>query len=177
MSHKFSTGNCTNPESESALSCQPSFQQLSSGDQEELKERLHDNVRKMKLLFGHLVTKTRNSVEERIPVVKFATSILALKAYEPAPEERDQSLLDEHSEEINKAKTITEILCAYWSYPSNEILESIVKLYGTSDDEERLMSYSEELHKFCERRIASAKQLLQPRQCRFICSSLGCCFL
>ena len=156
VSHKFSTGNRKNPESESALSCQPSFQQLSYGDQEELKERLDDDVRKMKRLFGCLVTKTRDSVEAQIPVGTFATSILALRDYEPAPEERDQSLLDEHREEINKAKTISEIfniLCPYWDYLNYEILEYIIELYGTSDDKERLRSYSEELHKFCMCRV------------------------
>ena len=138
------------------FSGQPSFQQLSSREKEELKERLHDDVRKMKRLFGRLVTKTRNSVEERVPVQTFATSILALSAYEPAPEERDQSLLDEHREEILKAKTISEIfniLCAYWNYLSYEILDYIIELYGISDINKELLSYSEELRKFCERRI------------------------
>ena len=117
---------------------------------------LDDDVRRMTREFGWLVTKTRNSVDKRIPVVEFATSILALRAYEPAPEERDRSLLDEHREEINRAKTISEIfniLCAYWNYLSYEILEYIIDLYGTNDDKERLKSYNEQLHNFCERRI------------------------
>ena len=156
MSHEFSTANHTNAEFENALSCQPSFQQLSSSGQDQLRVRLDDDVRNMTFRFGCLVTETRDSVEERIPVVKFATSILALKAYEPAPEEQDQPLLDEHRKEINNAKSISavfNILCAYWNYLCCEILEYIIKLYGTSDDKERLKSYSEELHKFCERRI------------------------
>ena len=156
MNQEFSTANHTNPEFENALSCQPSFQQLSSSGLDELKVRLDGDVRNMIFRFGCLVTKTRDSIEERIPVVKFATSILALRAFEPAPGDRDQSLLDEHREEINNAKTISEIfniLCAYWNYLCCEILEYIIELYGTSDDKERLKSYSEELHKFCERRI------------------------
>ena len=174
MSHEFSTGNRTNPESESALSCQPSFQQLSPGDQEELKERLDDDVRKMKHLFGHLVTKTRDSVEERIPVVKFSGSILALGVYDPVPGGRCRPLLDEHSEEINRAKTISEIfniLCAYWNYLNCEILEYIIELYGTPDDKDRLKSYSEELHKFCERRIFELPEsgnALSPSQEKFV---------
>ena len=120
---------------------------------------LDDDVRKMTHEFGYLVTKTCDSVEKRISVEMFATGILALSAYEPAPEERDRSLLDEHREEINRAKTISKIfniLCPYWNYLNYELLEYIIKLYGTKDDAERLTSYCEKLHKFCERRIFEA---------------------
>ena len=162
------------------LSTQPSFQQLRSSEQEELKEMLDEDVRKMKRLFGSLVTQTRDSVEERIPVRNFAGSILSLGAYEPAPEERDRSLLDEHRQEINRATTISEIfniLCAYWNYLSYEVLEYIIEHYGTSDDTERLKSYDEEVAKFCERRIFElalptsgngADNALSPRQEKFV---------
>ena len=139
-----------------ALTTQPSFQQLSSTEQEELKAMLGDDVRKMKRLFGCLVTRTCDSVEERVPVVKFARSILALGAYDPAPEEHDRSLLNEHRDEIKRARLISEIfniLSAYWNYLSYEILEYIIELYGTSDDRERLKKYDEELCNFCKRRI------------------------
>ena len=180
MSHEFSTVNRTNPEFENALSCEPSFQQLSASEKEVLKERLDDDLRNIKLLFGCLVTKTQNSVEERIPVATFATSILALSAYEPAPEQRDRSLLDEHREGIMKAKTISEIfniLCTYWNYLSYEILEYIIKLHGTSDDNEKLVIYSKELHKFCEHRIfelsvpesgSGSDKVLSQRQEKFV---------
>ena len=151
-----STANGTNAELKNVLSSQSSFQQLSSSEQEELKAMLDDDVRNMTHEFGYLVTKTRDSVEEQVPVGKFATSILTLRAYEPAPEEQDRSLLDEHKEEINRADTISEIfniLCPYWNYLNYELLEYIINLYGTSDDTERLASYCKKLHKFCERRI------------------------
>ena len=140
----------------SVLSIQPPFQQLSLSEQEELKEILCDDVRKMKRLFGSLVSKTCDSVEERIPVVNFARHILGLGAYDPAPEERDRSLLDEHRQEIKGAKTISEIfiiLSAYWNYLNYEVLEYIIEHYGTSEDTERLRSYKERLHDFCKRRI------------------------
>ena len=129
------------------------FQQLSSSEQEELKAELHEDVIKMERLFGSLVLKTRDSVEERIPVRQFATSILALSAYEP--EQRDQSFPDEHREEIIRAESISEIfdiLNPYWNYLIYEILEYIIELYGTSEDIERLRSYNEKLLHFCERR-------------------------
>ena len=134
----------------------PRFQQLSFSERKELKAILDDDVRKMKRLFGSLVTTTCDSVEERIPVMKFAKHILALGAHDPAPEERDRSLLDEHRQEIKGAKSISEIfivLSAYWNYLSYEILEYIIEHYGTSDDAERLKDYSEKLHDFCKRRI------------------------
>ena len=138
------------------LSKQPEFQQLSISEQEELMVTLYDDEKSMKLQFVELVTKTRDSVEERVPVVKFAKSILALGTYEPAPGERDRSLLDEHSKEIKRAGSISEIfniLSTYWNYLTYEILEGIIKLYGTSDDIKRLKSYEEMLHIFYRRRM------------------------
>ena len=140
----------------SVLSIQPPFQQLSSSEQEELRGMLCDDVREMKRLFGSLVTTTCDSVEERIPVVKFAKHILALGAYDPAPEERDRSLLDEHRQEIKRAKSISEIfiiLSAYWNYLNYEVLEYIIEHYGTSEDTKRLRNYIEKLHNFCKRRL------------------------
>ena len=99
------------------LSNQPSFQQLSSTEKEELKAQLRDDVQKMKLLFASLVTDTHDSVK-RISVVEFAGSILALGAYEPAIGGQDRRLLDEHSEEIESAESVSKIfniLSAYWN--------------------------------------------------------------
>ena len=158
---------------------QPSFQQLTSDEQEELKAILDDDVRKMKRLFGCLVTKTCESVEGRIPVQRFATSILGLGAYDPAPEEQDSALLNEHREEIKRAESISEIfniLSAYWNYITYEILDYIIGLHGTSDDTERLKSYDEELLTFCKRRIfelplpvsgSGTGDVLSPKQEKF----------
>ena len=159
LRHEHSSTSTANAELKNVLISQPSFQQLSSSEQEELKAMLDDDVRNMTHEFGYLVTKTCDSVEQRISVERFATSILALRAYEPAPEEQDRSLLDEHREEIKRAKTISEIfhiLCPYWNYLNYELLEYIIELHGTNDDTERLTSYCEKLHKFCERRIFEA---------------------
>ena len=180
--HEFSnagTASSTHAGLTTVLSRRPPFEQLSSGEQEELRAMLEDDMRKMKRLFGCFVTKTCTSIENRIPLRNFTGSILALGAYEPAPEERDQSLLDEHREEIKRAESIAEIfniLSAYWNYLSYEILEYIIDLYGTSDDTKRLKSYDEELQNFCKRRIfelplpescSSTGISLSPRQVEF----------
>ena len=133
----------------------PRFQELSTSEQEKLMVTLYDDDRSMRCQFGWLITKTSDSIEGRVPVVDFARSILVLKAYDSAPGERDRALLDEHSEEIKRAGSISEIfaiLCAYWNYLCYEILEYIIELHGTSDDIERLQNYEKELHKFFERR-------------------------
>ena len=146
----------TKTESTDVLSNRPSFQQLSSSEKEELKAMLDDDEEKMKLQFGLMVTKTRDSVEKQTTVVKFAGSILALGAYDPAPEVQDRSLLHEHRVEIKGAKAISDIfiiLSAYWNYLNYEILKYIIELYGTSEDIERLEKYNQKLHNFCKRRI------------------------
>ena len=138
------------------LSKLPSFQQLSRSEQEELMAKLSDDEETMKFKFSKLVTATCNSVEKETTVGKFATSILALGAYEPAPEKRDRSLLDEHGKEIKGAKSVSDIfiiLSAYWNYLSYEILKHIIECFGTSDDKKRLENYNEDIENFCKRRI------------------------
>ena len=159
MRHKHSSTNNAggmNADLTNVLEGQPPFQQLSPSEQEELHAMLDDDAREMKYRFGCLVTKTRDSVEKRIPIQNFAGSILELGAYDPAPEGRDRSLLDEHREEIIGAQSVVEIfiiLSAYWNYLTYEILEYTIELYGTGEDKKRLKSYNEELQKFCQRRI------------------------
>ena len=173
-------GSGRNTELTNALESQPSFQQLSPSEQEELKAMLDEDARDMKGMiyqFGCFVTRTRESVEERVSVQKFAGSILELGAYDPAPEGRDRSLLDEHREEIIRAESISTIfiiLSAYWNYLTYEILEYIIELYGADDDKKRLKSYDEELQNFCQRRIFELPLLsngpgnaLRPRQNKF----------
>ena len=156
LRHEHSIANGADAGSTNVLNSQPPFQQLSPSEQEELKAILDDDVRKMQYQFGHVVTKTCKSVEERIPVRMFAASILGLGAYDPAPQERDRSLLNEHREEIRKAESISEIfsiLSAYWNYLNYEILEYTVDLHGTVEDEKRLENYNKQLHEFCKRRV------------------------
>ena len=88
------------------------------------------------------------------------------------PQGRDRSLLDEHSEKIKKAESVSaifSILSAYWNYLNYEILEYIIKLYDT----ERLKSYNEELHKFWQHKLPLSESgsgtgnALSPRQEEF----------
>ena len=173
---KTSTTNGTKTGLIDDLSIQPPFQNLSRSEQEELMAKLDDDDKNIKLKFASLVTKTCDSVEDRIPVVRFVRSVIALGAYEPAPLNRDRSLLDEHKEEIRKAQTISEIfviLDAYWSYLTYEILEYIIEHFGDDSDKERLKNYSEDLQEFCERRFfelppkSGSDSILSPKQERF----------
>ena len=170
-----STTNGAKTELTDALSKQPEFQQLSLSEQEKLMVKLYEDEKNMKLQFGSLVTKTRDSVEKQTTVEKFAVSILALGAYEPVCEVRGRSLLEDYSEEINSAETISKIfiiLNAYWNYLTYEVLEYIIKEFGDHLDKERLENYNKDLQEFCKRRIfelppASGNDKTSPKQERF----------
>ena len=136
-SSEGSTAKGTNARLTRALVIQPAFQKLNPNDRVDLLSKLYDDEKSMTREFASLVTATLYSVQERVPTDTFCVSILSLKAYEPAPGERDQSLLDEHSREIKEAKSIAEIfkiLTPYWNYLNYEILEDIIKTHGTSND-------------------------------------------
>ena len=173
---KTSTANGPKTGLTDVLSKQPPFQKLTSSEKEELMAKLYDDDKDIKLKFASLVTRTCNSVEKRIPVVKLARSILALGAYEPAPEKQDRSLLDEHKEEIIRAQTISHIfviLDAYWNYLTYEILQYIIDHFGDDTDKERLKSYNQDLQEFCERRSfelpseSSNDNVVNPKQEKF----------
>ena len=191
MRQELSCTSAANGTNTDVLSRQRPFRELSSSEQEELEAKLDDDVRKMKRQFGYLVTKIRDSLEDRVLVEDFATSILALGAYEPAPEQRDHSLLDEHRKEITRAESISEIfniLSSYWNYLNHEILEYIINLYGTGDDYKRMKSYDEQLQNFCKRRIfelalpesgSSNGNAMSPKQKKFnvkldVCEDITC---
>ena len=151
-----STANCTNGGLPSALAIQPAFQKLSSSERDELMAKLYDDQEMMMLQFGYLVVDTCCSIQERISIGLFRLSILSLRAYDPAPGERDRSLLGKHSGKINAAKSIADIfaiLAPYMNYLNYEILKYIINNHGTSDDHARLKNYHEKLTTFCERRI------------------------
>jgi len=181
MTHECSNVNTTNGVNTGLtdpLSKRPSFKQLSSCEQEELMAKLYDDEESMKFKFSNLVTETCSSVEKETTVQKFAGNILALGAYDPAPEERDRSLLDEHRKEIKSAETISEIfiiLSAYWNYLSYELLKHIVDRFGTSDDKKGLGNYNEDLQNFCKRRIfellengGNTDDMQNPKQAKFV---------
>ena len=150
------TVNHTNTGLTHALAVQPPFQKLNPNDRIELLSKLYDDEKSMTHAFASLVTATCSSVQERVQTDLFCLSILSLKAYEPAPGERDRSLLDEHSREIKVAKSNAEIfvvLTPYWNYLNYEILEYIIKNHGTNEDREKLEKYEDKLKSFCERRI------------------------
>ena len=155
-SSEGSTAKGTNAGLTRALVIQPAFQKLNPNDRVELLSKLYDDEKSMTREFASLVTATLYSVQERVPTDIFCVSILSLKAYEPAPGERDRSLLDEHSREIKEAKSIAEIfkiLTPYWNYLNYEILEDIIKNHGTSNDCQKLKEYKYKLNSFCQRRI------------------------
>ena len=159
MKHECSnanTANGVNTGLTDTLSKRPSFQQLSCSEQEELMAKMYDDEKTMKFKFSRVVSATCDSIENETTVGKFATSILALGAYDPAPEKRDRSLLDEHGKEIKDAKSVSDIfiiLSGYWNYLSYEVLMHIIECFGTNDDKKRLKTYDEDLENFCKRRI------------------------
>lgn len=170
-------GNSTSTGLTSALAIQPSFQKLNSSEQDELMAKLYNDEESMKLQFGSLVTETCYSVQRNVSIDIFRASILALRAYEPTPGERDRSLLGAHSGEIQAAKSNAEIfpiLYPYMNYLNYEILEYIINGHGTSDDHVRLKNYREKLTIFCERRIFEVPMLgrdtnnTSPNQVKFV---------
>ena len=154
--HENSNESGTSTEPTSALTVQPSFRNLTCSKKDEIKAKLYEDEKCIQHEFGFLVTATCRSVQERVSVGLFRVSILSLQAYEPAPGVRNRSLLGEHSEEINLAKSVADIFAIvtpYMNYLSFDLLKYIIKPHGTNDDHTKLEKYERKLQEFLKQRI------------------------
>ena len=110
-------------------------------------------IEEMQRKFGLLVTKTLKSIEKKkISVEEFATTLLALGAYEPVLD-KEERLLEDHEDELFQARSISDVYCIirpYMSFFNPELMDYIIKAHGTPENHEQLQAYMSELKTFCQ---------------------------
>ena len=128
---------------------------LSKDDKINLEHRLRSETKKMILSFAGLTRSMKRSLEHReIKVKDLAASLLTLGDFKSGI--ADKSLLEEDEEHFRHPSSIADIfliLTDYISFFNYEIIEHIVKDFGTEDDRSNLERYITAFNAFCRRSV------------------------
>ena len=128
---------------------------LDDADKIDLKERLIFETKKMITDFASFTLFLEQSLEDQeIPLKKVADCVLSLQAF---TEDIGVKLLEKKDEKsIQHAQSVPEIfiiLRPYVSFFNYEIMEHLVKHYGSTDDHSRLNKYLIAFNTFCQRSV------------------------
>ena len=110
------------------------------------------SIADMQRSFATVVTKTMKTLESTITTKQFATSLLALGAYEPVTK-KEKALLDDHEDEIYGAETIHDIyriIRHYMSFFNPELLAYVIETHGTQANRDDFKEYMSKLKSFCQ---------------------------
>ena len=111
------------------------------------------SIEEMQRKFGTVVSKTFQSLEDQdVSARQLAVTLLALGAYEPVMM-KEQSLLEDHEDELYQAHTIPDIyrvIRPYMSFFNPELLQYIIETHGITSTFEDFKVYMNELETFCK---------------------------
>ena len=116
------------------------------GQMEDLKYQIVVDLDKIKKEFANLVSEIRLSLKERISVCDVVTHIISFVS------EEDKVILAKETSLNGVFILLT--LSNYWSFLDCDILDSIVSIYGSDSDHNKMERYKKSLENFCRRRIS-----------------------
>ncbi|XP_064407317.1 uncharacterized protein LOC135352086 [Halichondria panicea] len=128
---------------------------LNEDDRIELEDRLIRDTRKMIIRFTAFTLIIQRSFEnQRIPLDQIKDSVLSLESFNDGI---GVKVLDaEDRQEIKNAKNLAQVfmtLRAYISFFNYEIVEYLIELLGSPDDQTQLREYCSALDQFCQRNV------------------------
>ena len=128
---------------------------LDDDDRIELEDRLIRDTRKMIIRFTAFTLIIQRSFEnQRIPLDQIKDSVLSLESFNDGI---GVKVLDaEDRQEIKNAKNLAQVfmtLRAYISFFNYEIVEYLIELLGSPDDQTQLREYCSALDQFCQRNV------------------------
>ncbi|XP_064407536.1 uncharacterized protein LOC135352306 isoform X3 [Halichondria panicea] len=128
---------------------------LNEDDRIELEDRLIRDTRKMIIRFTAFTLIIQRSFEnQRIPLDQIKDSVLSLESFNDGI---GIKVLDaEDRQEIKNAKNLAQVfmtLRAYISFFNYEIVEYLIELLGSPDDQTQLREYCSALDQFCQRNV------------------------
>ena len=121
---------------------------LSEDELQNCEYRIVKDVRKIHEKFATLQTQIRESLAGKVPAKKIAAHVIAYGIIDQAGDEKLRFL------EHESLEAVFTILSDHWSFLDYDLLKSIVKNYGSEDDEGKIEEYQKELQLFCERRVS-----------------------
>ena len=128
---------------------------LDEDDRIELEDRLIRDTRKMIISFTAFTLIIQESFEnQRIPLERIKDSVLSLDAFNDGI---GVKVLDsQDKQEIKNAKNLPEVFMTlrdYISFFNYEIVQYLIELLGSPDDQTQLREYCSALDQFCQRNV------------------------
>ena len=118
---------------------------LDEDDRIELEDRLIRDTTKMMFDFTAFTLNIQESFEKRIQLDKIKYSVLNLEMFDP-----------EDKQEIKNAQNLVQIFMTlrdYISFFNYEIVQYLIELLGSPDDQTQLREYCSALDQFCQRNV------------------------
>ena len=121
--------------------------------------RLLDESEEMLFAFQRLVSTARRSlIRQNILPEDLVAELLSLDALDPVlnKTEMPTPVFRECQKELQEAKSINTIFSTikhYFSFFNYKIIEHILVVFGTNDDQEEVQKYKETLERYCKRRV------------------------
>ena len=129
---------------------------LNENEKVVLEQKLKSETKNMLTRFSDFTVAIRDSLESQIPLNKLKHSILNLNAFTDGTGISAKVLDPQDAQKIEHAKSIAKVFNAlrtYISFLNYEIIEWLIKHYGTDDDKTKLQEYCSELKKFCQKSV------------------------
>ncbi len=127
---------------------------LGEDDKIELEDRLIRDTRKMIIGFTAFTLIIQESFEKRIPLDKIKDSVLSLDAFNDGI---GLKVLDpQDKKDIKNAKNLSQVFMTlrdYISFFNYEIVQYLIELLGSPDDQTQLREYCSALDQFCQRNV------------------------
>ena len=122
------------------------------------EQQLTNDIKAIEKKFANLQTATRESLKmkrkKRKKIVKLMSLVALLTSYRTSRaviDKQSDMLLADQQEDLRKAASVDEIfviISPFWSFLDFEILEGVIKKFGTKSDKRDLAKYFTELRKF-----------------------------
>ena len=140
---------------------------LTPEQQEGLRIRLcvesEDIIRK----FWHLHSRVYESLRQRdVPVERLVVHLSSLGAFDPVSKDSQKPVLQTLSQELQKAKSIENVLLAikdYFSFFNYHVIEHIVDELGTDQDRVELQNYKKAFDEYSKRRVYECPPVYGPK--------------
>ena len=132
---------------------------LTHEQQEDLRERLRFESREIMMQFQELVSKTIKSlISQNVPLDELVSHVMTLVAFDPDPvyKKPQVSLFQDCLQKLEAADTIPRVFLVlnnYFSFFNYDIVEHIIEMLGTKNDQDNLQSYKEKFDQYARRRI------------------------
>lgn len=121
-----------------------------------LEYKITKDVAEIHEKFATLQTRIRESLSSKVCAKNIAAHVIAYGIVNQSSDEKLKFLKHDTLEEV------FSILSDHWSFLDYDLLKSIVKNYGSEDEESEIEKYQKQLKLFCERRVSEVpKEFIQ----------------